>query len=198
MVGLDQHVPLGPHVRHLLLFQHVRLAQHLHRVHVPGVLLLHQPHLAECTAPDHLERLEVLHPEPGALEAQEFRLLLGVLHALLLPLRLGQRLVLQRRFQLRLALFPLAVLCDQIAVVVLQRDLRFGRLIERVIAEANRIISRRHDARCRRRRRQLRAADALRFSCFELGFPSEVDRRRRHHHHHPVRWYCVPVSVGSI
>ena len=37
VVHLHQDVPLRPHVRHLLLLHHLRLPQHLHRVHVASV-----------------------------------------------------------------------------------------------------------------------------------------------------------------
>ena len=37
VVHLHQDVPLRPHVGHLLLLHHLRLPQHLHRVHVASV-----------------------------------------------------------------------------------------------------------------------------------------------------------------
>ncbi len=45
VVGLNEDVALGAHVRDLLLVDHVALAKDLHRVHVPGVRLLHEANL---------------------------------------------------------------------------------------------------------------------------------------------------------
>lgn len=84
---------------HLFLLEHVCLAQYLHGVDVPRVLLLHQPHLPERTPTDHLQRLKVLHPQPRALQSQELGLLQGVLVALLLLLYKGKRKMKLKSFQ---------------------------------------------------------------------------------------------------
>lgn len=93
VVGLDEDVALGAHVRHLFLLEHVGLPQDLHGVDVARVLFLHQPHLAERAPAYHLQRFEVLDAQPRPLQPQEFRFLLRVLQSLLVPLLLGQALI---------------------------------------------------------------------------------------------------------
>ena len=46
---------------------------------MPGVALLHQAHLAERAAPDHLQRVEVADADARAAQAQELGLLERVL-----------------------------------------------------------------------------------------------------------------------
>ena len=100
VVRLDEDVPLGADMGHLLLLQHVRLAEDLHGVHVSRVLLLHEAHLSKGAAPDHLEGLKVLDAEARPLQPQELRLLLRVLKPLLVLLRFRQTLIFQRFLQL--------------------------------------------------------------------------------------------------
>jgi len=45
MVRFHEDIPLRSDVRDLLLLEHVRLPEDLHRVHVSGILLLHESHL---------------------------------------------------------------------------------------------------------------------------------------------------------
>ncbi len=115
VVGLHENITLRPDVGHLLLLQHVRLAEDLHRVDVPGVVLLHQTNckgekggkirsisvsvkyflnssfqltFTKGAPPNDLQRHEVLDAEARSLEAEKLRLLGRVLTALLLFLRM--------------------------------------------------------------------------------------------------------------
>ena len=59
MARLREHITLGDDVRHLVLLDHVDLAQLLHRVDPACVTLAHEPDLAERTTADDGEHLEV-------------------------------------------------------------------------------------------------------------------------------------------
>lgn len=48
MIRFHENVPLCSDVRDLFLLEHVRFPEDLHRVHVPGVLLLHESDLFFC------------------------------------------------------------------------------------------------------------------------------------------------------
>ena len=74
------------YTHNLFFFQHVRLPQYLHGVDVASVQLLHQSHLPEGPPADDLEALEVLLAQPRAAEAEELRLLLRMLVAMILTL----------------------------------------------------------------------------------------------------------------
>ena len=73
IVCLDQRVPLRHRLRDHVLVHQVLLADHLHRVHVPGGALAAQVHLAVRAARNALEHLEVLDGRRRAAAARRAR-----------------------------------------------------------------------------------------------------------------------------
>ena len=144
VVGLGEYVAFGAHVRHLLLEQHVLLAQYLHGVDVAGVLLLHEAHLAERALADHLDGREVVVGELEALEAQELGLLERVQHAAFALLLLAQHLQLHLLLEAPIALHSLVALLQQVVVVVLEHDFGLGHLVDGRLTKADRGRARCH------------------------------------------------------
>lgn len=58
-VRLGEHITLRTHMRELVLFKHLALAQRLHRIDFSGIVLLHDTHLAKGAFANHLDRAEV-------------------------------------------------------------------------------------------------------------------------------------------
>ena len=88
--------PLLPREAHLVLLEHVDLAQRFHGVDLTRVLFLHEAHLAERALADDLEGAEAVGREADAAQAQKVRLFPDDLFQLFALSLFGHALLVER------------------------------------------------------------------------------------------------------
>ena len=81
VLGESQDISLSPHMRHLVLVDHLGLFHLLNGDNLLGLLVSADAHLSEGTTPDDLQGLEVTDSDLCARETEQFCLL--VLYLLL-------------------------------------------------------------------------------------------------------------------